>query len=110
MDTLLIVDDCKEFPLIVTGFLAVDDLKVIVKESAREGIDFVMSNGPVSVVISDYQMPLINGVEFLGWIKANCPHTYRVLYSSHSEDFINETEAVGTTVHHFSPNPENGRM
>ncbi|WP_096892651.1 HD domain-containing phosphohydrolase [Candidatus Scalindua japonica] len=68
---------------------------VITVDSAAKGIDEVKKQGPVAVVVSDYRMPEMDGVQFLSTVKQIAPDTVRVLLTGQADmqtsiDAINE--------------------
>ena len=62
---VLFVDDD---PKILAAFQRQLRKKVTVEtvESGAEGLEVLRRNGPFSVVVTDYCMPSMNGIEFLG--------------------------------------------
>ena len=50
-----------------------------------EGMEIVRSNGPFAVVISDMQMPGMDGATFLGKVRAESPDTTRILLTGYSD-------------------------
>ena len=66
--TLLIVDDDEDFRLLIRSGL--EDLKVkIIEAGGGEGAIEAAMREPVSLVITDYDMPGMNGVELVDWIR-----------------------------------------
>ena len=75
---VLFVDDD---PKILTAFQRQFRKKVAIEtaESGAEGIDMLRRNGPFSVVVTDYCMPIMNGIAFLGRAREIAPETVRML-------------------------------
>ena len=48
-------------------------------ENGEEGLAVIKSDGPFSVIISDMEMPVMNGAEFLAKAKVLAPNTVRML-------------------------------
>ncbi|HWR93463.1 MAG TPA: response regulator, partial [Desulfobacterales bacterium] len=48
-------------------------------ESGRAGLEAMHASGPFSVVVTDYCMPEMNGIEFLTRVRQVAPETVRVL-------------------------------
>ncbi|MEH6470429.1 MAG: response regulator [Halopseudomonas sp.] len=70
----------------------------------EEALTFAASE-PVDLVISDYRMPVMNGVTFLKEIKAIQPDTFRIILSGHADmdavvHAINDAE-----IYRFIPKP-----
>lgn len=54
-------------------------------EGAKAGIEAAARQGPFAVVISDYSMPGMNGVDMLRVIRHGSPDTVRVLLTGHAD-------------------------
>lgn len=95
MYRLLVVDDEE---IIVNGlydiFGGLDDLELDVYKaySGQEAIDW-LSRTRMDVVVSDINMPGINGLELLAYIQANWPRC-RVVFLSGHEEFLYVYEAI----------------
>ncbi len=60
-----------------------------------EGLRAIDEHGPFAVVVSDYQMPGMNGIEFLGKVQAKVKATVRVMLTGNADlqsaiDAVNE--------------------
>jgi DNA-binding response OmpR family regulator len=70
MDTVLIIDDDTAMCLLLERMLEEDSYNVL---SARDGVEaqsvLRSSKEKVSSILLDWQMPKMNGIEFLQWIK-----------------------------------------
>lgn len=53
--------------------------------SGREGLELLEKAGPFQLVISDYRMPCMNGVEFLSAVRARWPDTVRMVLSGYAD-------------------------
>lgn len=51
----------------------------------HEGLESVRSNDPYAVVISDYHMPGMNGVEFLNQVREHSPLSVRIMLTGNSD-------------------------
>ncbi|HWR03770.1 MAG TPA: HD domain-containing phosphohydrolase [Humidesulfovibrio sp.] len=56
-----------------------------IAEGAKAGIEAAARQGPFAVVISDYNMPGMNGVDMLRVIRHGSPDTVRVLLTGHAD-------------------------
>lgn len=61
----------------------------------KEGLEVLSHEGSFAVVISDYQMPGMNGVTFLGKVRETVPDTVRVMLTGNA-DLSSAIEAVNT--------------
>ena len=89
---VLFVDDDSK---ILTAFQRQFRKKVAIEtvESGAEGLDMLRRNGPFSVVVTDYCMPSMNGIAFLGRAREIAPETVRMLLTG-SADLGTAIQAV----------------
>jgi len=89
---ILVVDDdpqlLQSFKRLFAGKLSLDTA-----EGVAEGLKSISERGPYAVVISDYRMPLMNGVQFLSKVKIAHPDTVRILLTGYA-DLKTAIEAV----------------
>jgi len=98
MRTVLFVDD--EQPIrsaLERMYLERDDVRCLFAASGQEALD-VMEQEETWVVVSDYLMPSMRGIEFLSKVKARWPHTIRIMMTAYADlsiavDAINKSEA-----------------
>jgi serine phosphatase RsbU (regulator of sigma subunit)/CheY-like chemotaxis protein len=73
--------------------------------SGEEALQRVRENGPYAVIISDYMMPGMNGVEFLSRIKRSNPETIRMMLTG-TADMPTAIKAVNEgNIFQFHPKP-----
>lgn len=63
--------------------------------SAEEGLVMLELHGPFDIVMSDYDMPGMNGVEFLCLVAERWPETVRILMSGGNADMDKVERAIG---------------
>lgn len=73
-----------------------EDFQVALAGSAEEGLKMMVLHGPFDVVISDYDMPGMNGVEFLGQVAERWPETIRILMSGGGVDMDTVERAINS--------------
>src|SRR5579863_1259764 len=76
--TVLIVDDEEEIRKALERAFRKDGYEVIKAENPRQALQILQSQ-PVTVVISDYMMPEMDGLTFLKSIKKAFPDTIRII-------------------------------
>ena len=67
--------------------------KLDVAMGGAEGLDLMASQGPYAVVVSDYRMPEMDGVEFLKRVREQHPDTVRMMLTGFA-DLRTAIEAV----------------
>lgn len=82
-DTVLFVDDEE---LILTSFKRQFGRLMSVKtaSSPAAALEIVKNEGPLSVVVSDMQMPEMNGIDFLKQVKQIAPDTTRIMLTGNA--------------------------
>ena len=78
---------------------------VITKLSGEEGLQYIKENGPVAIVISDYRMDGMNGLEFLEIVRVISPLTKRCLCSGffNSRDLEDKVKSQEIHAHMVKP-------
>ncbi len=69
--------------------------KIVTAHSGEEGLEKLKEDGPFAVVIADYYMPGMNGVQFLSIAKQIAPDSKRIMFTGQADlnvsiDAINE--------------------
>jgi serine phosphatase RsbU (regulator of sigma subunit) len=73
--------------------------------SGEEALKQVQENGPYAVIVSDYMMPGMNGIEFLASVKKNSPDTVRMMLTG-TADMPTAIRAVNEgNIFQFHPKP-----
>jgi two-component system, NtrC family, response regulator len=75
METILIVDDEKNYPLILSAVLQDVGYETLTANSGMEALEILNhANADVDLVLTDMKMPVMDGIELLEKIKAINPH------------------------------------
>jgi DNA-binding NtrC family response regulator len=82
---LLCVDDERNILRALERIFMDDDYEILTAASAEEGLALFAANPDIQVVISDYRMPGMNGVEFLRQICEEYPDTVRIVLSGYAD-------------------------
>ncbi len=82
---LLCVDDERNVLRALERIFMDDDYEIITAGSGEEGLALFGENPDIQVVISDYRMPGMNGVEFLRQICEKHPDTVRIVLSGYAD-------------------------
>lgn len=84
-NTILLVDDEEMVVTSIKSFLTLEtDYEVVAFTSPKEALEYVREN-KVDLVISDYLMPDIDGIEFLANVKELQPEATRVLLTGYAD-------------------------
>lgn len=98
MRTVLFVDDEQSIRnAIERMYLERDDVRCLFAASGQEGLD-ILTKEDVWVVVSDYLMPGMRGIEFLSKVRGVRPDTVRIMMTAYADltiaiDAINKSEA-----------------
>jgi DNA-binding NtrC family response regulator len=80
-----VIDDEPMVTQSIKNFLALEtDYEVLVFNSPREALD-ALKDRPVDVVVSDYLMPDLNGIEFFLQLKEIQPQATRILLTGYAD-------------------------
>lgn len=82
METILIVDDEKNYPLILSAVLEEEGYETLTANSGREALE-ILSGAEVDLIITDMKMPEMDGIELLEKIKLNDPDMPVLIMTAH---------------------------
>jgi two-component system NtrC family sensor kinase len=104
---ILFVDDEKNVLRSLERTFLDEEYEILTASSGGEGLSILENVSPVQVVISDYRMPEMNGVDFLREVCKKWPDTVRIVLSGYADSAsivsaINEGE-----IYKFIPKPWN---
>ena len=104
-DKVLLVDDDA---MILSGLkrqLRKKQFYIETALSGEEAMNKVRDNGPFAVIVSDFHMPGMNGIEFLCQVKEANPDTVRMMLTG-SDDMATAIKAVNEgSIYKFHPKP-----
>lgn len=103
---ILCVDDEENVLKAIKRLFFDEDYEILTASSGQEGLD-ILKNENIQIIISDYRMPGMSGVEFLKEVRKNWPETVRIVLSGYADISsivmaINEGE-----IYKFIPKPWN---
>lgn len=67
--TMLVVDDSAFFRKVIADLLKVHQLNVLTAENGEEALAMVVENPAIKMVITDYNMPIMDGVDLTGQLR-----------------------------------------
>ena len=82
METILIVDDEKNYPLILSAVLEEEGFETLTANSGEEALS-VLKDSDVDLVLTDMKMPSMDGIELLERIKEKDPDLPVIMMTAH---------------------------
>jgi two-component system NtrC family response regulator len=82
METIMIVDDEKNYPLILSAILEEEGFESLTANSGREALD-ILKHSDVDLVLTDMKMPSMDGIELLEHIKTADPELPVIMMTAH---------------------------
>jgi two-component system, NtrC family, response regulator len=82
METILIVDDEKNYPLILSAVLEEEGFETLTANSGSETLE-ILGQAEVDLVLTDMKMPGMDGIELLEHIKARDPELPVIMMTAH---------------------------
>ena len=96
---VLVVDDTDHVRRMLTTMLSVDGFEVV--GGASDGLSAIeaVESGEPDVVVIDYKMPAMDGLETARRIRANHPHQHVILYTAFADPEVEAAAAdIGVAV------------
>lgn len=104
--TILCVDDEEIILVVFKRIFRNQNFNLLTASSAETALD-LLKNNDVNVVISDHNMPMMSGIEFLEEVKETYPHTTRVLLTGDDVEESLDDYQNNDTIHKFFSKPWN---
>jgi DNA-binding NtrC family response regulator len=82
--TILVVDHEESFIEYIQRMMSDENYNLITVASGQEGLD-VLEKQQVSMVISEYEIPLMNGLEFLEKVRIIYPNILTIMVTDHAD-------------------------
>ncbi len=82
MDTILIVDDEKNYPLILSAVLQEEGFETLAANSGKQALA-ILENSDIDLVLTDMKMPAMDGIELLERIKLKDPDLPVIMMTAH---------------------------
>jgi serine phosphatase RsbU (regulator of sigma subunit) len=83
-DKILFVDDDANLLAAFRRHLR-KQFQIETAEGGREGIELINKNGPYAVIVSDFRMPYMDGIEFLSQVREIAPDTVRIMLTGNAD-------------------------
>jgi len=82
METILIVDDEKNYPLILSAILEGEGYETLTANSGHQAME-ILRNSDVDLILADLKMPVMDGIELLDQIKARDADIPVIMMTAH---------------------------
>lgn len=82
-----------------------EDYEILNATSGAEGLEIMRKVSPVQIVISDYRMPGMNGVDFLKEVYSHWPDTVRIMLSGYADAAAIVSAVNEGQIYRFIPKP-----
>jgi len=104
---VLIVDDEAGVLNAMSRLLHDETYEILTATGGEYALELLQKNGPVQLIISDYRMPGMTGVEFLQQVMQRSPDTRRVILSGFPDSDVLLAALNEGRVHRFLVKPWN---
>ena len=104
---ILCVDDERNVLRALERIFLDDDYEILTASSGEEGLEMLNAAGEVQLVISDFRMPGMNGVEFLKEVFKTHPETIRIVLSGYADTAAVVAAINEGKIYKFIPKPWN---
>ncbi|MDQ6735999.1 MAG: response regulator [Nitrospirota bacterium] len=84
---ILCVDDEPGIVRAIRRILKAEPVNVLIAASGPEGLE-ILRKQPVSLILTDYRMPEMNGIEFLEQAAPLCPDAFRMILTGYAEAHV----------------------
>ena len=84
---ILCVDDEPGIVRAIRRILKPEPVNVLIAASGQEGLE-ILRKQPVSLILTDYRMPEMNGIEFLEQAAPLCPDAFRMILTGYAEAHV----------------------
>lgn len=82
---ILFVDDEQNVLRSLERLFLEEEYEIVTAASGQEGLETLEQSGPFQLIVSDYRMPSMNGVEFLSEVRRRWPQTERIILSGYAD-------------------------
>ena len=104
---ILCVDDESNVLKALRRLFMDEDYDIITATSGEEGLEELVENPGIQLVISDYRMPGMNGVDFLKDVFERRPDTIRIVLSGYADTAAIVSAINEGKIYKFIPKPWN---
>ena len=100
---ILLIDDDEWIRDSLTLFFESEGCCLVAFETAEEGMD-ALSESPYDIIIADYKLPGMDGLEFFNQLRNSYPNVIKILITAYgSKEVVSEASKIG--IHDFIDKP-----
>lgn len=101
---LLFVEDEVDLVEIITDTLKKLDANFLSAKNGQEALDLVEQNRDIDIIVTDINMPVMNGLKMIEELKKRGFNIPVIIMSAHTEtDFINKAKELGVDNYLLKP-------
>ena len=101
---ILFVEDEKELIDIISGTLNKLQANFVTARNGVEGLEVLKNNPDIDLIVTDINMPLMNGLEMIEEIRANNKDLPIIIMSAHTEtEYIKNAQELGISEYLLKP-------
>ncbi len=103
---LLFVEDEKDLIQIISETLSKLELNYLIGHNGQEGLDLLAQHNDVDIIITDLNMPIMNGVEMIEKIRSDSRYNNIeiIIMSAHTEkSIVDQIEKLGVKNYLYKP-------
>jgi len=101
---LLFVEDETDLVDIITDTLEKLGANFLSAKNGKEALDLIDSNSDIDIIVTDINMPVMNGIKMIEELQRRGNKTPIVIMSAHTEmDFINKAKELGVDDYLLKP-------
>lgn len=104
---ILCVDDEQNVLKALCRLFMDEDYEILTAPSGEKGLEVLSSEPAIQVIISDYRMPGMNGVDFLKQVYDRWPDTMRIVLSGYADTATVVAAVNEGHIYKFMPKPWN---
>jgi CheY-like chemotaxis protein len=99
----MVDDDLNVLRSLMRLFMDCTDVEIITSSSPAEALQLFESEGPFDIVLSDYMMPVMNGIDLIARIRSRWPDTVGIILSGYADmEQITKALAEGQIRHYVT--------
>lgn len=105
-DRILLVEDSNSMRTILSSVLSNKGYEVYTASNGREGLDQLNDIDDLNLVVTDLNMPVMNGIDFIKHIRESSRNRFVpiiVLSTESDQERISEGKAAGASAWIFKP-------